>query len=171
MTAFLVSAIALSLERMFYVWVWRQPQQFQNFCRLAGRGSPVDVLGFCFALYKILQACVFLAWCWPLSEHFQARVDALSFVTGVLLLLAGQVLNLAVFHRLGRTGVFYGVRFGHAVPWCTQFPFSLLNHPQYVGTLMSIWGFFLIARFPQFDWFVLPALETAYYVAGAYFES
>ena len=35
---------------------------------------------------------------------------------------------------------------------------------------MSIWGFFLIMRFPHGDWFVLPALETVYYALGAYYE-
>jgi len=48
----------------------------------------------------------------------------------VSLLIVGQFLNYTVFHRLERGGVFYGARFGHAVPWCTDFPFSVLRHPQ-----------------------------------------
>jgi phosphatidyl-N-methylethanolamine N-methyltransferase len=35
---------------------------------------------------------------------------------------------------------------------------------------MTIWGVFLIARFPNPDWFVLPVLETAYYAIGARLE-
>ena len=66
--------------------------------------------------------------------------------------------------------MYYGVRFGHEVPWCRDFPFSLLKHPQYVGAVMSIWGFFLVMRFPHGDWFVLPALEAVYYALGAYCE-
>jgi methylene-fatty-acyl-phospholipid synthase len=75
-----------------------------------------------------------------------------------------------VFYRLGAVGVFYGNRLGHTIPWCRTFPFSCLSHPQYVGTVLSIWGLFLAMRFPQPDWFVLPALETAYYVARAHLE-
>ena len=75
-----------------------------------------------------------------------------------------------MFVRLGSVGVFYGTRFGHVVQWCTGFPFSLLSHPQYVGTVLSIWGLFLLTRYPAPDWFLLPLLETAYYVMGAIAE-
>ena len=67
-------------------------------------------------------------------------------------------------------GAFYGERFGYEVPWCRKFPFSWFKHPQYTGALLSIWGFFLVMRFPHDDWYMLPALETVYYVLGAYFE-
>jgi hypothetical protein len=80
------------------------------------------------------------------------------------------MLNMSVFYRLGKVGVFYGRQLGYEIPWCRAFPFSLLRHPQYVGTLLSIWGFFLVMRFPHNDWYLLPTLETVYYVLGAYFE-
>ena len=80
------------------------------------------------------------------------------------------MLNAAVFVRLGVTGVFYGNRFGHAVHWRYGFPFSWIRHPQYVGTVATIWGVFLALRFPNPDWIALPLLETAYYVAGAFLE-
>ncbi len=86
------------------------------------------------------------------------------------MIAAGQILNIGVFYRLGKVGVFYGDKFGYAVPWCQKFPFSLLDHPQYVGTLLSIWGFFVVMRFPHDDWYLLPALETVYYGLGVYFE-
>jgi phosphatidyl-N-methylethanolamine N-methyltransferase len=75
--------------------------------------------------------------------------------------------NVCVFYRLGNIGVFYG---NHEVPWNHRFPFSIIDHPQYVGALLTIWGFFLVARFPRDDWLFLPVLEPAYYFAGAYFE-
>ena len=86
------------------------------------------------------------------------------------MIVVGQSLNFSVFYRLGTIGVFYGNRFGYEIPWCREFPFSLLQHPQYIGTLLSIWGFFLAMRFPHDDWYLLPTLETGYYVLGAYFE-
>ena len=45
-----------------------------------------------------------------------------------------------------------------------------MPHPQYTGTVLSIWGFFMTTRFPYDDWFILPTLQTAYYMAGAYLE-
>ena len=86
---------------------------------------------------------------------------------GLVLILAGQGLNFSAFYQRGEVGVYYGVRFGHEAPWRRGFPFSLLKHPQYVGAVMSICGFFLVMRFPHGDWFVLPALETVYYALGA----
>jgi hypothetical protein len=32
--------------------------------------------------------------------------------------------------------------------------------------LLSIWGFFVIMRFPHDDWILLPLLQTFYYVLG-----
>jgi hypothetical protein len=115
---------------------------------------------------------VFVVWCqvhgdgvlWPPPG------DAWSMGLGAALVIAGQILNLSVFYRLGNVGVFYGNRFGYDVRWCRQFPFSVIDHPQYVGALLSIWGFFLIMRFPHGDWYLLPALETVYYALGARFE-
>lgn len=93
-----------------------------------------------------------------------------SIGLGVLLLALGQLLNWSVFSLLGKEGVFYGNRFGYRVEWRQEFPFSLFEHPQYAGALLSIWGFFLIMRFPHEDWYWLPLLETAYYAIGAYWE-
>jgi methylene-fatty-acyl-phospholipid synthase len=98
------------------------------------------------------------------------RGGVLSLVVGGALIVVGQSLNLSVFYRLGRVGVFYGNRFGYEISWRREFPFSLLQHPQYVGTVLSIWGFFLVLRFPHDDWYLLPTLETVYYAVGAYFE-
>jgi phosphatidyl-N-methylethanolamine N-methyltransferase len=166
-----LAAALLSLERLFYVWVWNRPQQFAVWCDRARKGTPVDALERAFFFFKLLQVSVFAGWClrqpgltWPGSG------GVASLLTGGSLLVGGQFLNYSVFRRLGRVGVFYGNRFGHLVPWCTEFPFSVLDHPQYVGALLSIWGFFLLMRFPQPDWLFLPAVETLYYAAGAYLE-
>jgi hypothetical protein len=51
------------------------------------------------------------------------------------------------------------------------FPFSLLAHPQYVGTLLTIWGGFTLVRFPRDDWWALPLLETVYYLGGMWLET
>ena len=84
---------------------------------------------------------------------------------------AGQVLVVSTFYRLGRTGVFFGDQLGYAVPRCRTFPFSLLAHPQYVGTLLTIWGGFMLVRFPHDDWWALPLVETVYYLGGMWLET
>jgi phosphatidyl-N-methylethanolamine N-methyltransferase len=169
------AAFLLSLERICYLWIWRKPAAFRYWCArplLAWIGGPVDILALLFCGFKALQLAVFVSWgyvhgngsLWPLN----ATVG--SLIGGGLLIAVGQSLNIGVFYRLGKVGVFYGNKFGYKIPWQRGFPFCFLSHPQYVGAVLSIWGFFLLLRFPHHDWYLIPALETLYYAAGAYFE-
>jgi len=171
--ALTIAAALLSLERIFYAWVWRHPDSFRVFCerRIAGAlRDPVSGVRDFFYLFKALQAGVFVAWCYIFrgSDPAPLRTRPLALAFG--LIVAGQILNLGVFLRLGGVGVFYGNIFGHELPRCEQFPFSILRHPQYVGALLSIWGLFLLLRFPHQDWMLLPMVETVYYGLGAHFE-
>jgi methylene-fatty-acyl-phospholipid synthase len=172
---FLGAAALLSLERICYLWIWRDPDGFRALCNrfaVAQIREPVDVLRDLFCCFKVLQCTVFVGWCYLHGNGLLLPLDGtpLSLSLAVALIVAGQSLNVSVFYRLGKVGVFYGNKFGYKVVWCRSFPFSIFEHPQYVGALLSIWGFFLLMRFPHDDWYLLPALETAYYLAGAYFE-
>jgi phosphatidyl-N-methylethanolamine N-methyltransferase len=173
---FLAAAVLLSLERICYVWISRAPEAFRDWCArplIARIGEPVDVVHVLFLIFKGIQAIVFFAWCYVYGggELFPLPGPPLAIGLGCLLVLTGQFLSSSVFYQLGKTGVFYGSRLGHEVPWCTGFPFAHLAHPQYLGTVMSIWGFFLITRFPNPDWVALPLLESLYYWLGAHWES
>lgn len=167
--AFAMAAISLALERLTYALVWQRPDLFVRFCqRFASDRSPVDVLAALFAGFKMLQVAVFVAWCAVHGDFPSRASDRLdTLLAGAVFLGAGQILNAAVFWRLGRRGVFYGNRFGVDTPWCASFPFPWIRHPQYVGTVLSIWAFFLVMRYPAPDWAVLPLLETVYYMLGA----
>jgi methylene-fatty-acyl-phospholipid synthase len=167
-----LAAGLLSLERVWYACVWRAPDAFKAWCARSALGEPVDVMRLSFFGFKILQCSVFLAWCLIHGDGSLLPLggNALSLAAGTGLVVAGQILNVSVFYRLGKVGVFYGNKLGYRVPWCRKFPFSCLRHPQYVGALLAIWGLFLIMRFPHDDWYLLPALETVYYTLSAYAE-
>jgi methylene-fatty-acyl-phospholipid synthase len=172
---FLAAAVLLSFERICYLWIWHAPEAFRDLCArppIASLGEPVDVLRLLFYGFKLLQCAVFIGWCYFFGNGslLPFSGNLLSLGLGTALIVAGQTLNASVFYRLGKLGVFYGDRFGYQIPWCRKFPFSLCEHPQYAGALLSIWGFFLFMRFPADDWYLLPLLETAYYTVGAYFE-
>lgn len=168
----LVAAIVLlALERLAYVAISRWPGALDQWCvRLAPRLDRVDAVLGLFVLFKLLQGTVFLGWHLVHGPVPEESVDPLVAWLGAACIVVGQFLNVAVFQRLGRIGVFYGDRFGHDVPWCTAFPFSWLSHPQYAGAVLTIWGLFLMVRYPAPDWVVLPLVETAYYVIGSYLE-
>jgi methylene-fatty-acyl-phospholipid synthase len=171
----LLAASLLSIERIWYAWVWHNPSSFRRFCTQPGVaffGAPIDVLRNCFLGFKSLQLAVFFGWCYLYGEGTiipPGNDGPWMAMTGALIVI-GQALNLGVFVQLGKIGVFYGNKLGYYVPRCERFPFSLLRHPQYVGAVLSIWGFFMTTRFPHDDWYVLPVLQTGYYVAGAYLE-
>jgi protein-S-isoprenylcysteine O-methyltransferase Ste14 len=169
------AAVLLSVERICYVVVWRAPELFRAWCRrsvVADGGDPIDVLAMLFGVFKALQIAVFLAWCYVHGDGSLRPPASSAWVlaAGGSLVAAGQFLSASVFSRLGKTGVFYRNKLGREIPWCSTFPFTWFRHPQYVGTVVSIWGFFLVMRFPATDWIVLPLLETIYYVAGAHLE-
>ena len=172
----LVAALLLSPERICYVWIARHPQAFHRVCRtpaVAWIGDPIVVVAVLFGILKIVQFLVFLWW---LYLHAQGGVwppmpaPAVLATAGVLAMV-GQILNFGVFYRLGAIGVFFGDRLGHVVPWRRDFPFSWVVHPQYVGTVLTIWAGFLIVRFPNPDWYLLPVVETVFYAVGAHLES
>lgn len=161
----------LAVERVAYALIWRWPEAFRAACDRRGSTEPVRVLRRLFVAFKLLQLTVFTMWIgWHGGIQPLHWPPGVVGVIAVLALTIGQILNVSVFVRLGTVGVFYGTRFGHVVQWCSGFPFSLLAHPQYVGTVLSIWGLFMLTRHPEPDWFLLPALETAYYLCGALAE-
>src|SRR5262245_51396499 len=171
-SAFLFAAVLLSLERITYAWIWQRPEAFRALGRRAGLEDPVDAPQLLFTGFKAIQITVFVSWCLAFGARtgWPDNLGTPAGLLGIALIGAGQTLNASVFVRLGRIGVFYGNRFGHRTPWLDGFPFSLLDHPQYVGAVMTIWGFFLLLRHPYDDWFVLPLLETVYYALGAWVE-
>jgi phosphatidyl-N-methylethanolamine N-methyltransferase len=169
------AAAALSLERACYVWIARAPGAFRRWCArpvVSRFGEPIAIVRKLFYAFKVLQLSVFAGWCAMHAGEslVPATGDMAAQGIGGALIIAGQVLNWSVFFRLGAVGVFYGNRLGYEVPWSRAFPFSLFSHPQYVGTVLSIWGMFLVMRFPHADWSLLPTLETVYYIASTCLE-
>ncbi len=166
-------AALLSLERLTYAAIWRAPNAFRRWSDRHAHGtSAIDTLAVLFVGFKVLQVGIFVAWCLIQSGGSLKpySLDPLVLFAGVLLIAAGQTLNLSVFRALGKVGVFYGNRLGQRVPWQRTFPFTWFEHPQYLGTVLTIWGFFVVMRFPADDWLFVPVLETIYYAAGVWLE-
>ena len=61
----LPAAIALSIERITYAAIWRQPNAFRALCEQSGfarSGGPVEALRRLFCGFKSIQAIVFGVW-------------------------------------------------------------------------------------------------------------
>lgn len=166
------AAALLGLERIFYFWLSRRPLTFVRICRSAGGLDPVRAVEGLFYAFKTIQAGVFLWWCLAFSGGALLPVAAgpVAVAAGALLVAGSQVLNVMAFRRLGRVAAFYGREFGLSVPWRSEPPFTWTRHPQYLASVGTTWGVFLIFRFPHDDWFWLPLLTTVYYWLGATLE-
>ena len=139
--ALLVAALLLSLERLCYVWVWRTPGAFRAWCdrpAMAVLGEPVEVLQKLFYGFKVLQGAVFFGWCYWQGNGTPGAFggDVAALGVGIALLVVGQLLNVSVFYRLGKVGVFYGNRLGYELPCARAFPFSCSDIP---STLARCW--------------------------------
>ena len=55
-----------------------------------------------------------------------------------------QVLNVGIYNAIGADGVYYGFKLGKSVPWVTGFPFNITSHPQYIGSVLTVWGSFCL---------------------------
>jgi isoprenylcysteine carboxyl methyltransferase (ICMT) family protein YpbQ len=166
------AAALLSLERRFYILISHRPNAIRAPAFTRAATDPIALVRALFFAFKIIQLGVFAAWCVAFGDSpwWIPTAAPAECATAAVLIIFGQALNASVFVRLGPKGVFYACELGHDVPYVEGFPFSWFRHPQYVGTVLSIWGVFLAMRFPNPDWLVLPMLETTYYVIGARLE-
>ena len=63
------------------------------------------------------------------------RVLAASMVVLPLIGFA-LVVHRQVYAKIGADGIYYGFKLGRGVPWCRDFPFSCMRHPQYYASMM-----------------------------------
>lgn len=103
--------------------------------------DPLQAVLTLLACCAVLQYGTALAWfasqnggsiCFDLG-----RVAIWQWALFAGLLGYGQLLNLSVYNKLGKNGVYYGCKLGHTIPWVTGFPFDSVPHPQYIGSAMT----------------------------------
>ncbi len=141
---FVAAVLCLCVERACYTLVWCCPRAFGEFCSKHNLGAPVDVVVRLFGVNKFFQLLGFahlylLGGLAPPPSLFAVGV-------GAALVLWGQALNVGIYRAIGKAGVYYGYKFGVAVPWCTGFPFTLgLAHPQYLGSAATAYGCVLLS--------------------------
>ena len=179
-----LAASLLFLERLSYTWAWAFSPHFLRFCatplgRALGR-RPLDVVVTLFYLNKLTQFATFIGW-YVLAVGadsvsvgaWLAAITPFQWVCLVQGVVLGQGLNALIYKAIGKKGVYYGHRLGEKVPWCTGAPFSVVPHPQYVGTGLSVLGINLwAATTPHVHagWLNLTAVQLLYYAYMAAVE-
>lgn len=132
-------ALALSLPHILYMFIWFRPKFWQTCFE-----QPIDTFAQVAVALKVLQFSSFLAWYYyakqpgPILELQQLHAG--NIFIWIIFIAAGQVLNVGIYHAIGRVGVYYGFKLGRHVPWVNGFPFNVVSHPQYVGSVLSVWS-------------------------------
>lgn len=124
----IIAGIGVILPFPFYYYLWNNPQKWVDLCAKSGK-DPSTLMASISHFLKLLQFIALFSvsnLSWPPPLYFWP------------LFLFGQFLNFRVYQLLGESGTYYGVRFGKNIPWVTEFPFGVINDPQYVGSIMSL---------------------------------
>lgn len=135
----------LTIPHLLYAFIWYFPRTWM---KLVGR-SPVEKFAQTAGALKIVQFGSVLSWISGTSLFsnglsWLAEVTILQWLGFLGLLSIGQTLNGGVLSTIGIDGTYYGFKLGKKVPWYSGFPFSVCPHPQYVGSSLSVWAFFIL---------------------------
>ena len=146
------TALQLAAGYIFYTILWLMPAPWCAICRGLGF-DPSELMAYCAHAFKALQFYTIYELCKDdliMPQDWLAQLDETVVVICVSLILLGQLLNSAVYQQLGTRGVYYGVRFGHTIPWCTAFPYNIewLKNPQYWGTILTFVGMAPLLQIP-----------------------
>ena len=106
-----------------------------------------------------------------LAHMFQYSIETtrLEILAGFFLVYYGVFLNYKVHELLGATSIYYGHELGikRVTEWITDFPYSIMKDPQYVGTALQYTGVSLIFYRTEtfFRWDVI---WSCIYLCGLY---
>jgi hypothetical protein len=141
--------LGIAANYIMHGMIWHFPSSFTSVSKqwpLKALGDhPVDVFASLEVVAKLVQAASILLF---LGGSGRAALLAAimaaplwCWLTCVLLVALGQVLNVAMYSAIGNAGVYYGFKLGRTVPWAYGFPFNVgLRHPQYVGVVLTLLG-------------------------------
>ncbi len=116
---------------------------------------------------------LYLAAAMPAGLCINLRLVGLGQWLAALALFGyGQSLNAGIFRAIGRDGVYYGFKLGRRVPWVSGWPFDTVAHPQYVGSVLSVWALVALVwgHAPPASLLVLGGYWTALYALTGAFE-
>eukprot|EP00808_Paulinella_micropora_P001253 g50305.t1 len=158
---------------LLYAVVWTNANAYQLAVRSMTSCDAMDVFARVAGALKVLQLASVFLYVWDAGVAVDPlQAGAVRWFLGLACFVVGQLFNLATYKALGRAGVYYGTRLGHNIPWVKGFPFSVLSHPQYKGSALSIWGVAVIlapaAGLPEF--YLVAIFGTMLYGISAYIE-
>lgn len=98
-----------------------------------------------------------------------SSISPWQWLAFLVLVCYGQSLNVGIFQAIGHDGVYYGFKLGKKIPWVTGWPFDTVAHPQYVGSVLTVWGILALVwgQAPPTSLLVVAGFWTLMYVVTA----
>lgn len=159
----------IALPHFLYAFIWFQPKVWMKLFPK----NPVDAFATAGLVGKILQFGTVLLWFSSIRSTGvcldASAISLLQFLACLVLVGYGQSLNVGIFQAIGHDGVYYGFKLGKKIPWVTGWPFDTVSHPQYVGSVLSIWGMLALVwgQAPAAPLLTLAAYWTCVYIVTA----
>jgi hypothetical protein len=122
--------VVLALPHVWYSWVLIHPASTKRTAALLKTDAMEWFAAVSLAL-NVAQFAALAAFVATTPGAFSAaglaaRLAAAPWrLLALPLFAAGSVLKVAIFRAIGKAGVYYGAKFGHAIPWVHGFPFSV----------------------------------------------
>ena len=129
--------IILSLEHIGYALIWNNPNLILT--QVNNPNKAIDLIEQFLISQKIIQLIAIILFMYNFYRlnmlQFSNQIKYTLLISGIILCILGQLLNISVYKIIGRNGVYYGNRFGLAIPWVNTFPYNnkYIKHPQYIG--------------------------------------
>ena len=98
---------------------------------------------------------------------YNYSIQLTYFKSKLLVIIAGQLLNMSVYHKLGLEGVYYGSRF-KKLPMVTSFPYNMVNNPQYIGCILTQYG--IVLFYPYNEMAIITTYSIMWYMATIQIE-
>ena len=142
-----VMAVMSLTSLLLYPFIWFKPSTWVRFVAAGRPRRAVTCFKYAVAAHKMALITSLIATGWLNVESLLKTIrdgPSVDTMTASLLFVAGLWLQTLVYRKIGACGVYYGFKMGVDVPWCTEFPFNALRHPQYVSA-STLFGGLLLA--------------------------
>ena len=143
--------ISITCSHLFYALVWLRPD-------LVKRGDQIIKISVGLRTIQFITMAAMM---------YNYSIQLTYFKSKLLVIIAGQLLNMSVYHKLGLEGVYYGSRF-KKLPMVTSFPYNMVNNPQYIGCILTQYG--IVLFYPYNEMAIITTYSIMWYMATIQIE-
>jgi len=163
--------VIIAIQSLTNLWLYPLIWYFPNVWKWMSGGTPqngVDSYAFLVLVVKValVSSFVFLGW---VDETRSNLTSIVVVAPATYMAVSATWLQRQVYNKIGKEGVYYGSRLGCVVPWCSDFPFDTLRHPQYLSATSLFFAFLLIIGWRKESATVFVS-QLWFYTLSAYME-